>query len=392
MSKDMQVARGSAEIEPRMWFVVRDSFGHDVGPARYSKFDEAARALRLFCESSRNEVSDVDGAMLGVVYQDGERNFRCVLVENQVNGYFNEFRSMHESIPDRMLDIPEIVWAVVKGKQMESPYDQGIQRYLDAMEEQLRLNERGLDLPEDLYVGKWRVHIVPPCGQYAYNNTTHDRQHSIVEFWDMGANQENFPEGQYVRSFSVEDMLSNRLGSSPERLMGDGLCLDSDNSDTRSLSGAEMRQVFDWLQYRELQVGESYRDVRLGVDMYGYGFDLAKINVVWALEQVPLTRDVACVGLRELPNQRPRVKDQAVPARVRVDVVFQTQADEASVEKEIRKCFGETYKHFGAEPYGVACEMRQVAGPSLDSIISGADGKRAALESNGKSVSKDLEL
>lgn len=70
--------------------------------------------------------------------------------------------------------------------------------------------------PEDLLVGKWRVHMVWPGESLAGGTESyfHDAAEAdsvglgqpIVEFWDMSQNRDRFPKGQFVSSYYLSDM------------------------------------------------------------------------------------------------------------------------------------------------------------------------------------------
>lgn len=75
--------------------------------------------------------------------------------------------------------------------------------------------------PEDLLVGKWRVHMVWPGESLADSTESylHDAAeaervgmgHPIVEFWDMSQDRKTFPKGQFVSSYYMGDLsLDNR--------------------------------------------------------------------------------------------------------------------------------------------------------------------------------------
>lgn len=70
--------------------------------------------------------------------------------------------------------------------------------------------------PEDLLVGKWRVHMVWPGESLAGGTESylHDAAEAesiglgqpIVEFWDMSQNRARFPKGQFVSSYYLSDL------------------------------------------------------------------------------------------------------------------------------------------------------------------------------------------
>lgn len=75
--------------------------------------------------------------------------------------------------------------------------------------------------PEDLLVGKWRVHMVWPGESLAGSTESylHDAAEAervgmgqpIVEFWDMSQDRKTFPKGQFVSSYYMGDLsLDNR--------------------------------------------------------------------------------------------------------------------------------------------------------------------------------------
>lgn len=77
--------------------------------------------------------------------------------------------------------------------------------------------------PEDLLVGKWRVHMVYPGESLAGGTESylHDAVEAdsvglgqpIVEFWDMSQDRKTFPKGQFVSSYYMGDLsLNNRNG------------------------------------------------------------------------------------------------------------------------------------------------------------------------------------
>lgn len=77
--------------------------------------------------------------------------------------------------------------------------------------------------PEDLLVGKWRIHMVYPGESLAGSTESYLRDAAeaesvglgqpIVEFWDMSQNRKSFPKGQFVSSYYLGDLhLDNRSG------------------------------------------------------------------------------------------------------------------------------------------------------------------------------------
>lgn len=378
MGKDLEGTGTKVVTEPWMWFVVRNAFGDDIGEARYLKFEDAAKALKAFCGDHRNDLDDVDGAMLGIVYKGEDRDYKCVLVQNHTTSIGNRFRSMYKNITERALAIPEIELAALKGLQMEYPFDEATQKKIDALEKRLGLYERDVDISGDLYTGKWRVHIVPPGGRHGLNNNVvNEGNKSLVEFWDMSADKTRFPEGQFVSIYSVDGLLSRGPGATPEAMMHYGLCLDYGNRDFWSVSGAEMRQVFDWFKHRDLMPGERYLEVHAGVTIRNYvSDDVAKDFVLRKLEGIILARDVACVGVTE------RNEPGRLPG-VRVDTVFRTQTDVTSINTAMKAFMGFKYE--------VSCEEKKMEAEKkpLDQVIGSCEKvskKQEGYKKKGKSA------
>lgn len=322
-----------------VYFTVRDGFGDNIGEAQYPTFEAALDKFNGFCNS---QGADADGAMLGIVVRTDERDYKCVLVQNECVQYvvgnpaISRLRPMHNNISQRALAIPEIELAAMKAKQLVYPFDEQTQNRIDELEKELGLFERDVKTAGDLYVGKWRVHIVETGGRYGLNNKLVNKDpQSMIEFWDMSAKKSAFPDGQFVSRYDVETLFDTKWGPGPEALMRGGLCLDYSNRDVWSVSGTEMIQVFDWLKNRELMPGENYWRFSGEVDV--------PIDVV---DRIPLPHidsayTTSEVVLNQILNGLPFVRDLHVERMGEYEngtgftFSFSTQADTAQVLKAL---------------------------------------------------------
>ena len=84
--------------------------------------------------------------------------------------------------------------------------------------------------PEDIVVGKWRVHLVYPGEQLADGSHVYERETSavsgmglpIVEFYDLSQEASAWPGGQYVSSYYMSTLM-NLDGKNPGCAIGEGL-------------------------------------------------------------------------------------------------------------------------------------------------------------------------
>lgn len=315
---------------PDVYFIVRDMFGDDVGDKHISTFDEALKALKVFC-SQPADVSD--NAMLGIVCKDGDKIHRCVLVQNQVNRHDESvLKPMHDNILREALAVPQIELAALKAKQIQYPFDETTQKRIDTLEKMLGIYDRDVETTGDLYVGKWRVHIVAPGAHYGLNNRlTNEESRSLLEFWDMSPKKGDFPNGQFVSRYDVETLLGYKWGPGPEAHMRGGLCLDGLNADVWSVTANEMKAVYEWLKNRELLPNEHYlnyhcdMDVRFAVRFAALSEDFIREK----LSSIAQVRDVKNI-------ERFGPADSAVYG---YSFSFKTQADAKSVEKAFSKVF-----------------------------------------------------
>lgn len=364
-----------ANSESRAYFTVRDGFGDDVREAQYPSFEAALKVLRKYCVE---HGEGADGAMLGIVCKTEDKTHKCVLVQNVINRY-NEsvLKPMYNNISWEVLDVPEIELAALKGKQLQYPFDESTQLRIDSLEKRLGIYDRDVDTSGDLYVGKWRVHIVAPGAHYGANNClTHDGDRSMVEFWDMSVKKGDFPNGQFVSRYYVETLLEDKWGAGPEVLMQHGLCLDGDNADVWSVSGAEMTKVYDWFKNRKLLSGESYLVCHGNVEVNVSMVMDVEAHVRKKLNALPLVREI-----KDVENFGSTTEEKYV-----FTCCFTTQANKEAVEKAMMNAFGKG-----------ACEMvyenLTVSSPkiALDKVIKdcSAQVKRGP---DGQGKNKELEI
>ena len=244
------------QSEPKTYFTVRDVFGDDVGEKFYPSFEIASKKFKECCDAS-NVVEDinVDGLMLGMVFQTAEKTHKCVLLQNVVTEYGeNILKPMHDNISWDSLVVPEIELAALKAKQLVYCFDQQIQGRIDELEKKLGVYERGDDTSGDLFVGKWRVHLVPTGKHYGLDNRMiNEKELTLVEFYDCSTDKDSFPNGQFVNRYSVYGLLDERSASSPFYLMQYGLCLNGECPKEWTVSGDEMRSVYNWLKNQSLK-------------------------------------------------------------------------------------------------------------------------------------------
>ena len=350
----------------RMYFTVRDSFGDDIGEARYASFDAAKEALKNYCERTD---TDVDGAWLGIVYKgEGEgQDIKCALVQNHVTPNYDRFRSMYSNLSERALSVPEIELAALWARQMEFPFDRDTQERIDVLEKQLGVYERETSTVGDLYVGKWRVHIVPPGGRYGYENrlVNKDRESSI-EFWDMSVKKSSFPDGQFVTRYDLDSLYDTKWGAGADLMMRGGLCLDGANAAVWSLSGPEMTQVFHWLKNRELLPAENFLYVSGEVDV---PYDVVDHIPLPHMDSAYLASEVA---LNQRLNGLAFVRDLHVERMgeykegTGYTFSFTAQAERGQVEKDMAQALE-------GLPHEVDIENKSVAvkKESLDKVING---------------------
>ena len=155
---------------------------------------------------------------------------------------------------------PEVELQIHKANQVAYPFDEHTQNKIDELEKQLGIFERETDTSNDLYTGKWRVHLVPEGARYGrHNNLINDNERTLIEFYDVSQDKEKFPEGQFTGgSYYVETILSDNGYS---RHTEHGLSLDADIPNW-FVSGDEMKEVFSWLVKQPLKdVDKPYRSL-----------------------------------------------------------------------------------------------------------------------------------
>lgn len=353
-----------------VYFTVRDGFGDDVGSQKYLVYDDAEKMFKQYCENSGEYA---DGAMLGIVYKGEDRDYKCVLVQNDSSNGIHSYRSMYKNITARALAVPEIELCALRARQLEFPFDEATQNKIDALEKRLGVYERELSFLGDLYVGKWRVHIVPPGGRYGVNNRiTNTDKDSLVEFWDVSQPKLDFPNGQFVTRYDVETLLSDRWGAGPEETMQHGLILDYDNRDFWSVTGPEMIQIFGWLKNRELLPGENYLEYHGEVDV---PFDVVDHIPLPHLDSEVLASEVVLdqrlngnAFVRDLSLEMAGVYDKGVG----YTFSFSTQLNHAEVNQALEKSLD-------GMPHEFYCDWKAVPVPQRDlgRLISEAENQKS---------------
>jgi len=365
---------------PDVYFTVRDMFGDDVGDKYIPTFDEALKSLKVFC-SQPTDVSD--NAMLGIVCKAEDKIHRCVLVQNQVNRHDESvLKPMHDNILREALAVPQIELASLRAKQIQYPFDESTQKRIDALEKMLGIYDREVETTGDLYVGKWRVHVVAPGAHYGLNNNlTNDESRSLIEFWDMSPKKGDFPNGQFVSRYDVETLLGYKWGPGPEAHMRGGLCLDGLNADVWSVTGNEMKTVYEWLKGREFLPGEHYLEYHCDMDVIDVRFSILSEDFIREkLSSIAQVRDIENIVFSF---------GQADNDVCGYSFSFKTQANAEAVEKAFSKVF-ENY------PYTLAYEEKVVEREKdpLDKIIGSCEkmSKESKCRDNKeKGIDKDNE-
>lgn len=155
---------------------------------------------------------------------------------------------------------PEVELQIHKAFQVVYPFDEHTQTKIDELEKQLGIFERETDTSNDLYIGKWRVHLVPEGARYGrHNNLINENERTLIEFHDVSQDKEKFPEGQFTGGrYYVETILSD---NGYPRHTEHGLSLDADIP-AWFVSGDEMKEVFSWLVKQPLKdVDKPYRSL-----------------------------------------------------------------------------------------------------------------------------------
>ena len=355
------------EEVPDVYFTVRDMFGDDVGDKFIPSFEEALKALKAFCA----EHSDVaENAMLGMVCKAEDKVHRCVLVQAHINKYGRAvLNPMYDNISEEAYAVPQIELAALKAKQIAYPFDETTQKRIDELEKRLGIYEREIKTTGDLYVGKWRVHIIAPGERYGVNNNiVHDEDRSLVEFWDMSVNRGNFPNGQFVTRYYVETLFEDKWGPSPKDLMRAGLCLDGGNASVWTVTGDEMTKVFEWLKNRPYKEGERFFEWHGDVDV-----------PVWKMERLlfkdgQTAKSAGEQVLGEFLASQPFAKDVSVEVIGAYkdgwgySVSFVCQANEETVKSSLKKAFEGMSYELESESKIVAEEKK-----SLESVIKGCE-------------------
>lgn len=343
---------------PDVYFTVRDMFGDDIGDKIFPTFDEALKALKVYCSQSA-DVSD--NAMLGIVCKAEDKIHKCVLVQNQVNRHGESvLKPMHDNILREALAVPQIELASLRAKQIQYPFDETTQKRIDALEKMLGIYDRDVDVSGDLYVGKWRVHIVAPGARYGLNNRlTNEESRSLLEFWDMSPKKGDFPNGQFVSRYDVETLLGYKWGPGPEAHMRSGLCLDVGNADVWSVTANEMTKVFEWLKNRDFLPGEHYLEYHCDIDIIDVRFSVLTEDFIHeklsSIAQVRDIQNIECFG-------------QSNNDGCGYSFSFKTQADAKSVEKAFSKTFENGLYTLAHEEKVVEREKQR-----LDKVISSCE-------------------
>ena len=364
-----------------MFFTVRDGFGDDVAEARYSKFDDAAEVLEDFCSMSN---PDADGAMLGMVYKDAERSFKAVLVQNRfVPSVGYRFNAMDKNFNEKAMAIPEVELAVLKAKQLEFPFCEVTQGRIDALEKMLGVYERDVRTDGDLYVGKWRVHIVEPGGRYGVNNNSINKDNeSLVEFWDMSVQNAAFPNGQFVTRYDLETLLEDKWGPGPDDLMRSGLSLDYDVP-SWSVSPDEMKTFYAWLKIRDLLPGERYMECFGEVDVPSDLMDNIPLphmdSAAMSGEVILHQRLDGIAGARDLHVEQMGVYNDGIG----YTFSFKSQANQAAIEKAVGKVLAGMKYNLEFEPKAVEKEL-------LDKVIKDCKDKSAETDRGTKGIDRDI--
>ena len=346
----------------KMFFTVRDGFGDPIGDKQYPTFDVAADVFKEYCAKFGQEADD---AWIGVVFNGVDRPYKCALVQHHMTPMGNRYISMENNISEKALAIPEIKLAALKASQLQYPFDERTQMRIDALEKQLGVYERAVSTVGDLYIGRWRVHIVPHGGRYGFeNHLVNKHRESMVEFWDMSSKNGSFPDGQFVTRYDVESLYDTKWGAGADALMRGGLCLYADVP-AWSVSGAEMTQVFEWLKGRELLPGENFLFVSGEADV--------PLDVV---DYVPLPHvDRGALASEAVLTQR--LNGLAFVRDLRVEKMgeykngtgytfsFVTQAEQSQVEKDLARALEDL-------PHRVDIELKTVAVKKepLDQVIT----------------------
>lgn len=253
LENDAKLKQRDTAVELDTYFTVRDGFGDDIGDKYHPSYDKALEAFKAYCISG---VDGVDGAMLGIVCKTADKTHKCVLVQNVVNEYDeNVYKPQYENINWDSLVVPEIELAALRAKQLRFPFDEVTQNRINELEKQLGCYERGVDTSNDLFVGKWRVHLVPTGARHGFNNNlVNENEKTLIEFYDMSVEKASFPYGQFAADYYVSTLLGeDSISGGPFESMRYGLCLDGENAKDWTVSGKEMSVVFEWLRMQPLK-------------------------------------------------------------------------------------------------------------------------------------------
>lgn len=142
---------------------------------------------------------------------------------------------------------PHVALAEAKAVLTCYPNDADALVQRDYAEAKLGTNDHNIDQSMDVFVGKWRVHMVPTGGHYGSHNQLVNKDKPLVEFYDMTKIHPDFsPNGQHTGGRYYIDTLLGRDGWSKSEHVG-ALSLDGDVP-AWTVSAAEMRVVMKHLK------------------------------------------------------------------------------------------------------------------------------------------------
>ena len=224
-----QYVRSQTPIMFTVWGAGTD----DVGPPSFDTF-EAAFAHYEKMPGSEKSISFL------VYDQQGRGQGALLLNSDTLHG-----AHVCSLSAEAMNENPHIALAHAKATLALYPNDEKAWERRDQAEKLLGITDRVVSTFQDLFVGKWRVHVVPTGGHYGSHNHLVNEGEPLVHFYDTSAAPQAFgPEGQLVASYYVDTILGRDKWGKSEYPYG--LSLNADVPQW-TVSAHEMTQVIAYL-------------------------------------------------------------------------------------------------------------------------------------------------